>query len=185
MHGVRVYILHVLTYASPVYGVYACTMHAPVCMRTYMHAHTHACACMRTHTYAQTRAHIVYMRYTCARTHACLTVGAPRAWAIIYMRTYTHVVHMHASQWELLERGLLAAPIRPPKTRMNASMPSTLKEEFAQWAEKPIPPNAEQTFAWWPHVSIEAQEELAIAAGDTDSAHFRAGEDLHAPQPSN
>jgi len=87
-------------------------------------------------------------------------------------------------QWELLERGLLAAPLRPPKTRMNASMPSALKEEFALWAEKPIPPDAEQTFAWWPYVSLEAQEDLAIAAGDTDTAHFRAGEDLHTPQPS-
>jgi len=86
--------------------------------------------------------------------------------------------------WETMERGMLTAPIIPKKTKMNASMPSTMKEEFAEWAEKDVPENSAETFSFFNTVNDELQSEMAIEAGDKDTAHFARTEVGEEPTPN-
>ena len=86
--------------------------------------------------------------------------------------------------WEVMERAMLPAPITPKKTKMNAAPPSTMKEEFVEWANKDIPEGADETFKWWEFVNLELQSEMAIEAGDKDTAHFAQTELDAAPTKS-
>jgi len=86
--------------------------------------------------------------------------------------------------WETMERGILTAPLIPKMTKMNAAPPSKLKEEFVEWANKDAPADASTTFAWWDFVNPELQEEMAIEAGDKDTAHFSRKAIDETPTPS-
>eukprot|EP00966_Prymnesium_polylepis_P222371 5144887-Prymnesium_polylepis.1 len=51
--------------------------------------------------------------------------------------------------WAKLEAGVLQPPIEPPKSKINAQLPSSLKDEFQEWADKPIPDDAHTVYAEW------------------------------------
>ena len=65
--------------------------------------------------------------------------------------------------WTKLYAGQVHPPIQPTKGEIAADLPSTLKDEFKEWARKPIPENAESVFAEWK--GLARSGELDIVEG--------------------
>ncbi|KAL1495906.1 hypothetical protein AB1Y20_014549 [Prymnesium parvum] len=84
--------------------------------------------------------------------------------------------------WTKLYALTIKPPIQPTKGEIAADLPSTLKDEFKDWARKPVPENAAEVFVEWTGSARSVVEDTAIEWLDKDPLFFDS-EDYRASKP--